>query len=157
MIVRTAWSTRSRACGFPMIDGGLRKMFHANVEHCHWTAIESGLTSQGIPDSHFCLDGVSGWVEYKRAMHWKVGMRPEQCGWIERQLRNGGRVFIAVRQLQGGGDKLWLLHGRAARHLVTIGLKSLPEGTLFGIWDLGHFSLPWKTIRKLLKSNGKRF
>ena len=122
-------------------------MFHQKVERCHWTAIESGLTSRGIPDSHYCLEGASGSFEYKKCAHWRVSMRPEQVGWIERQLRSGGRVFIAVKRAD---DEVWLLHGRAARHIKVDGLRTLPKHSIFGMWK--RQEIPWRAVRRLLWS-----
>lgn len=133
-----------------MIDGGLRKLFHANVKRCHWTAIESGLTSRGIPDSHFCMPGSQGWVEFKRCKHWRVPMRPEQIGWIERQIRMGGRVFIAVRRAE---DELWLLPGSTARTIKIDGLRAVPSHSVLGMWRIGSGAvLPWGEIRRILGS-----
>jgi len=130
------------------IDGGLAALFRKNLPEVHFQRVESGLTGLGIPDLNYCYRGIEGWIENKRTAGWKVTMRPEQIGWIERRTRAGGRVFIAVRRDE---DELWLLKGCAARHLIEPGaLKRLPPRTLVGRWDGGPGRWPWASITKLL-------
>src|SRR4051812_1390886 len=112
----TSWVAR-------MIDGGLRKLFREHVPG-DWTSIESGSTSGGIPDSNFCIPvarrgylAVEGWIEFKQTKGHAVTLAPAQVGWISRRVRNGGRVWIAVRQQAPAGprrearDALWLIPG----------------------------------------------
>src|SRR5580765_135563 len=103
-----------------MTDGNLRSIFQTYIPQFHWQAVETWSTGQGVPDCNFCGKGIEGWIENKRTAAWKVDMLPEQVGWIERRLRAGGRVFIAVRRKHFGGikkgkpeDELWLFNGGA--------------------------------------------
>lgn len=96
------------------MDGELRSLFRTNLRSWHWTAIET-YTEAGVPDAHFCHRGVSGWVECKRARGWVSDVSPQQVAWIERQLRAGGRVFVATRR----GQTLYIHFGSDARVLCT--------------------------------------
>lgn len=123
------------------IDGGLRKLFHANIEG-HWQAIETGGVGLGVPDSNFCLDGVEGWVEFKKTDHWKAVIRPEQIAWIHRRWRSGGNVWIAIRRAD---KELWLVRGDWVRELGREGLKAVEAVKWVDQWD-------WDHIRKILIS-----
>ena len=113
-----------------MIDGGLRKLFHARLPQFHFTSIETGSTGRGIPDDNYCHDTHEGWIEYKQTQTYNVGLRPEQVGWLLRRTRAGGRTFIAVRRKHDGGkrkgksvDELWLYSGAGAKMLNELGLN----------------------------------
>ncbi len=81
-----------------MTDGGLRRIFRDKFPEWQWTSIETGAVSPGTPDAEYCApNGVSGWIEYKKADHWKVTFQPLQIPWIHKRARLGGKVFIAVR------------------------------------------------------------
>lgn len=110
-----------------------------------WTPVETGATSQGVPDHEYCFpDGDQGWVEFKAAHAWAVIIRPEQVGWLLRRYRLGGRCFIAVRRTL---NELWIIHGRDAATLKSDGLKGIrpllmcPEP-----WD-------WRQVEKILRSD----
>jgi hypothetical protein len=132
------------------MDGGLRQLFRKHIKSAQWTSIESGQTERGIPDSEFCFPGgIQGWIEYKQTKGWmipKTKSWPFQVAWIDRRARLGGRVFIAVRRI----DELWLYHGRDAKYLKIMGLKTLrpllreeggPER-----WD-------WGAVERILKKD----
>jgi len=82
---------------------------------------------------NYCHDGTEGWIENKRCEASACEVQPSQVGWIERRIRNGGRVFIAVRRLAKAGkrrearDDLILLRGAAIRDLATSGLVGVPK------------------------------
>jgi hypothetical protein len=131
-----------------MIDGGLRSTFSRAMPEAQWTAIETGLTGRGVPDCEFCFPGgASGWIEYKLARGNVVRVRPEQVGWVERRVRLGGRVFVAVRR----DDELLLYRGGAIRPLKVGGIPAaLPW--LLGGWGGGGGSWPWDAIRAILEA-----
>ncbi|MEG7671073.1 hypothetical protein, partial [Listeria monocytogenes] len=58
-----------------------------------------------------------------------VGIRPEQVAWIERRVRHGGRVFIAIREIRPANrlhialDFLHFYRGEKVRELKDKGLK----------------------------------
>ena len=135
------------------IDGGLRKLFRANIPDVFWTSIESGQTGGGISDSNFLCEGVEGWVEYKQTDGWAVTLKPEQVGWILRRVRCGGRALIAVRRWTDGGprspacDELWLVPGRLAAEAKTGGLRH-PVVTGEALrWRGGPSRWDWETVR----------
>lgn len=123
------------------IDGGLRKIFHQKIDG-HWQAIETGGVGLGVPDSNFCIDGVEGWIEFKKTDHWKPTLRPEQIAWIHRRWRQGGNVWIAVRRIE---KELWLVRGDWVRELGATGLKAVEAIHWSEPWD-------WEAIRNILKS-----
>jgi hypothetical protein len=130
-----------------MIDGGLRKLFRDNLGMLHWQSVETGGTSRGVPDVNFAGDGVEGWIEFKKAEGWKVGLRPEQVAWLTRREGVGGRTFIAVRKKTEKMDTLYIFDGDFARTLVRYGLKSTAA---LGIWDGGPGKWDWAQIRNVL-------
>lgn len=124
------------------IDGGLRKLFHHKIKG-DWQAIETGGVGRGVPDSNFCIDGVEGWIEFKKTEHWKAVFRPEQVAWIHRRYRNGGNVWMAVRRVE---TELWLVRGDWIRELASDGLKAVEAMKwVDGKWD-------WDHIRRILTS-----
>ena len=105
-------------------------MFHQNLKKAQWTPIETGSTAAGIPDSEFCFpNGIQGWVEHKKM---PLVIRDMQVAWIERRVRLGGRVFIAVRRK----TELLLFHGRDVRALKIGGIKAAIP--------LGQWDSPWR-------------
>jgi hypothetical protein len=139
------------------VDGGLRALFRARVPG-DWTSIESGTTSGGIPDSNFCIAGVEGWVEYKQTTGHAVTLRPDQVGWIARRCRNGGRVWIAVRQQAPAGprraarDALWLISGHHAVLARTGGLRGLGRTPGVYTWQGGPQRWNWAAVAATLVS-----
>ena len=138
-----------------MSDGELRKIFqnHLAVD-CHWQAIESWSTGQGVPDVEYCFKGgYSGWIENKKTTATAVKFETIQPAWIERRVRMGGRVFVAIRRMQTAGprteacDELYLYHGRHVRAIVGSGVAA-PGLSLFGRG--GPSKWPWDRIRQLL-------
>lgn len=107
-----------------MADAGLRKIFRDAFPMADWQAIESGGTGGGIPDSNFCMQGVEGWIEYKRALGWVVTFQPMQVPWLMRRARAGGHVLIVVCQVRRDGDVLHIYHGSQALDLSVQGLRT---------------------------------
>jgi hypothetical protein len=131
-----------------IIDGGLRSIFRQQLPHFHWVTIESGATDQGIPDSEFCHNGQTGWVEYKKTNGWVVPLNPSQVGWHMRRARSGGRSFIAVRKKK----ELWLFAGASARDLKLNGFRDekILEQTMHGMWMGGPANWNWHQIETIL-------
>ena len=127
-------------------DGGLRDVLRLHLPHFDFQPIEMFLLAAGVPDLNFCC-GKEGWIELKMTRANAVTVRPAQVGWIERRLRHGGRVFVAVRRLRKNADELWLYHGRDARH---IGAGGLTASTPLGRWDGGPVRWDWLGIESLL-------
>ena len=139
-----------------MIDGGLRAMFRKQISDAMWTSIESGFTSQGIPDAEYCFEGGrSGWVEFKKtdSARGKVPhMRPEQIAWLERRRRLGGRAFVALRVTTKAVDSLYLIEGLSARFLKTDGIIGIAEHKIFFAGDGGSAKWDWDLIRSALSA-----
>lgn len=137
-----------------MSDGELRQAFSSHLRDFHWQAVETWSTGQGVPDVNFCFGGVEGWIENKSTSGWVVDLSPSQIGWIERRIRNGGRVFIAVRRLATAGprkgaavDELYLFPGFEVRALADGGLD---RKKAIGVWSRGPAKWDWATIRLIL-------
>ncbi len=139
------------------IDGGLRQLFRANLPQFDWCSIESGSTGGGIPDMNYCgwhhdEYGVEGWLELKQTPGHRVTLRPEQVGWISRRVRNGGRVWIAVRQLAPKGprrearDALWLIPGADAKVALLEGLTGRHADLEWPCWEGGPAAWRWDHI-----------
>ena len=132
-----------------MADGQLHKDFQKFIKPCHWQRIESGLTSLGIPDHNYCLQGHEGWVENKWTSSWKVTVRGDQVGWIERRARAGGRVFVAVKQTGLKRHDLWLLKPDAARMLHDkMRLDNLPGSLVLVHSTGGPAAWDWDAVRR---------
>lgn len=129
-------------------DGDLRAIFRRRLPDFDWQSVETGSTGRGIPDSNYCRDGSEGWIEFKAAKAWAVGLRPEQCGWILRRTRHGGRVWIAVRRKD---DELWMIPGCYAAKIKEHGLRPVFEGRIPGVWySGGPAGWGWAAIARLL-------
>lgn len=78
----------------------------------HYSRIESP-TSQGFPDVHFTLHGVSGTIELKSTKRPKTkypfsgkdGLRRSQITWIEDEIESSGWVLLCL----ACGDYIYLL------------------------------------------------
>ena len=126
-----------------MSDGDLRRIFREKFPEWHWTSIETGAVSPGTPDAEFCNpQGTSGWIEYKKADHWKVYFQPLQIPWIHKRARMNGRVFVAVRRAK---DSLYVIPGSRVLELEENGLKEFEPISGKGIrkWD-------WAEVERIL-------
>ena len=133
------------------IDGDLRAIFRRRLPQFMWTSVESGGTTRGIPDSHYCGQGSSGWVEFKQTKAWAVGMRPEQIGWAAQYSRHGGRSWVAVRRVRPDADELWMVPGNYGATLKQYGLRPVYDGKTPGIYySGGPAKWPWDAIARLL-------
>jgi hypothetical protein len=135
-------------------DGGLRQLFQRHLRTWHWQSVETFSTGQGVPDLNYCVMGIEGWIELKRAEANAVSITPEQVGWAERRLRAGGRVFLAVRQQTTQGprkgpasDVLWLFRGSSTRLVKEYGLMG---ATPLGRWENGPTQWQWTVVEKYL-------
>lgn len=138
-----------------MSDGDLRNIFKSRLFAAHWQPIESWSTGQGVPDAEYCFPGgLSGWIEHKKTTAFAVDFQPHQVGWIERRLRAGGRVFVAVRRVASAGprkgravDELHLFGGLSARSLSENGIG---ETESIGSWGGGPSAWDWYRIAAIL-------
>ncbi len=128
----------------PSPDAGLRPLLRKHLPRFHWTTVETGAATMGVPDSNYCLDGIEGWVECKQCEHWRVELRPAQVGWIEQHTAAGGRVFIAVRRAK---DELWLFAGCIVKRLTA---ERLDQVTCLNHWNGGPSRWDWSQVQHLL-------
>lgn len=137
-------------------DGGLRQLEMKHIKECHWQSIETWSTGQGVPDMNGCIDGVEFWIENKMTKGFAVVISPHQISWIERRVRNGGRVFIAVRRLQTPGarreacDELHLFDGRDVRRVAFDGVQPATAPWARLISRDGPARWDWAAFRAIL-------
>lgn len=135
-------------------DGGLRQLEMKYITGAHFQSIETWSTGQGVPDVNVCIDGIESWIENKKTTASAVDISSQQIAWIERRIRNGGRVFIAVRLLAHAGprkglarDELQVFAGSDVRALALRGLAaSVPIFRSIG----GPAKWDWKRFREVL-------
>jgi hypothetical protein len=129
-----------------MSDGELRKIFRKHVRGFDLLAVETGGTSSGVPDLNYAKMGIEGWIENKKADHWRCTIRPMQVGWCERRLLHNPRVFCAVRR---NLDELWFYHASKMRELKS---ARLDEVQCLGCWTGGAAKWDWDYIQHLMVS-----
>jgi hypothetical protein len=129
-----------------LIDGGLRGIFRKHLKEVDWTSIETGMTGRGVPDSNGCYHGSEFWIEYKKTTGLKIKLRPEQIVWIDKRVRHGGRVFVAVRRQKKKTDELWIFDGGDVVGLARNGLRC----SALGIWDGGPKHWEWTKVLRII-------
>ncbi len=141
------------------MDGGLRALFRQHLPEVDWQSIETPMTGGGVPDSNYCVDGFSGWIEHKKTDGWAVEVKIAQVGWIERRIRHGGRVLVAVRRKLPAGprrgpavDELYLFRGAAIRNLKDRGLMGVLDDHVIGSWHSGPQRWDWGAVLRGMKS-----
>ena len=139
------------------IDGGLRNLFNQKLMKygCHGQSIESGAVGRGIPDWNYCVDGVEGWIEFKKTTANAVRIKPEQSAWISQRVRSGGNVIIGVRKKCTAGvrrkscDILYLIHGESVELLRSGGLRANIK--VLGAYEGGPSKWDWFQVLNILK------
>jgi hypothetical protein len=135
-------------------DHGLRLLFKTWLPQAQWSAIETGGTANGVPDSEYCFPGgAQGWIEFKRVRGHRVKIRPAQVAWIDRRARMGGRIFIFCRQKDPveapGEDRIWVAPGGLVKKVASQRLRDIPGMQVWSGDSPSHW--PWATIEKLLR------
>lgn len=125
-----------------MADGDLRREFRRHLPTVDFATVEVS-RSRGIPDANYCVRACEGWIEFKAAVGRRVIIRPEQVGWIERRLRAGGTVLIAVRK----GDRLIVYSGDKVRLLKTSRITDVEH---LGSWGGGPARWDWDAVLALM-------
>lgn len=135
-----------------MPDAGLRKIFKTQLSNASWTPIETGGTMAGVPDAEYIFPiNVCGWVEFKATKSNRIKRSksvPFQIAWHERRHRFGGRTFVAVRQMTGRVDTLFIFPGHRMRDLVEVGIDGIQH---LGGWVGGPTRWNWKEIEMVLR------
>lgn len=94
-------------------------MFRSNLKHFFWLSVET-YNDVGVADSFFCCNGVSGWIEFKKAEANKIpSLTQDQINWHAALYRKGGRSFFFVRRRK----ELHAFHGGQGAQLLEEGLK----------------------------------
>jgi hypothetical protein len=127
-----------------MSDGELRKIFRKHLVGFDLLAVETGGTTSGVPDLNYAKNGIEGWIEMKKADHWRTTIRPMQVGWCERRLLHSPRVFCAVRRDE---TELWFFHASMMRRLKNERVNVVP---CLGHWTGGAAKWDWAAITNLL-------
>lgn len=131
-----------------MQDGGVRLLLRKHMPTAQWTAIETGATAAGVPDSEYCFPGgIAGWVEAKRSWAYAVKIRPAQVAWIGRRSRLGGRVHVAIRRTNKSADELYLVPGR---DVVVLRDEGLTARDYWPMWVGGPARWDWEAVQKIL-------
>ena len=107
-----------------MKESAFWSLVNKNLSNMHVQRIETGGTGRGIPDFNACCKGVEFWVELKVVNSGKkIGLRPEQIGWLVKRSMNGGRCFVLVRTPEA---EIYLYKGKDARQVADEGLRMTP-------------------------------
>jgi len=113
----------------------------------HYSRIESNDTSPGIPDVHYCINGIAGFIELKigDAPFGDRGLRKSQRDWFEMQVAQGGRVWILAQV----GALCFLIPGKYWEDFNQATLKQLEKIAAY-IWTRPIES-PTSALRTILR------
>jgi hypothetical protein len=125
-------------------DGNLRSIFARNITEAHWQPVETWSTGQGVPDTEYCLDGATGWIEFKRVTGWRVDLAPFQVAWLLRRHRAGGTVLVASRK----DETLWLHCGSQAAFLAKERVDQVPPVL---VTTGGPAAWDWQAVKEAMK------
>lgn len=144
----------------PIADAGLRRLVQDHLSKADgwlWTAVETGATHAGVPDSFWAHEPSQrcGWVEHKATQGWAVTIRPHQIAWMERHQRAGVRCHMLIRAMGKGsakqkGDSLWIIGGAAVRMLAERNLGDLPSAAIMGYWSGEPHKWDWAAVARIL-------
>ena len=113
----------------------------------HYSRIESD-TSPGIPDIHYCIQSITGFIELKisrDAPFGDQGLRKSQRDWMEEQASQGGRFWILAQV----GAYCFLLEGpRHWQKFNQMNLKSLARNCAYS-W-IRPFESPTADLKTIL-------
>jgi hypothetical protein len=135
------------------MDGRLSKLFQQHFNLWHWQRLETEATGSGIPDLNCCAHGFEFWLELKATSTWRIEIRPPQHAWINRRIRAGGNVYVAVRRqvvlkrTATKADELYIFCGCKTEALMTQRLcLVLP----IGMWAEGPAAWPWAEVHRAI-------
>ena len=105
---------------------------------------------RGIPDVHYCVDGVSGWLEGKylrspkrKKTKLKLKLSIEQIAWHKSYSYNGGLVYLIVKK----DKQIYLFDSDDG--------EALAKGVSRDDWEKMALAKDWNTIRILLSKKEK--
>ena len=106
---------------------------------------------RGIPDVHYCVDGVSGWLEGKylkspkrENTKLKLKLSIEQIAWHKSYSYNGGLVYLIVKK----DKKIYLFDSDDG--------EALAKGVTREDWEKKALAKDWDKIRIILSSPKKK-
>lgn len=93
-----------------------------NIGHLgHFCRVESGLTSPGIPDIEYCIEGVRNNLELKHAdKKARPKVRPTQVRWFRKRNRAGGRPWLFLRDDRGVTPMYYLFDCKTVPKLARL-------------------------------------
>ena len=105
---------------------------------------------RGIPDVHYCVDGVSGWLEGKylrspkrEKTKLKLKLSIEQIAWHKSYSYNGGLVYLIVKK----DKQIYLFDSNDG--------EALAKGVSRDDWEKMALAKDWNTIRIFLSKKEK--
>jgi hypothetical protein len=105
---------------------------------------------RGIPDVHYCVDGVSGWLEGKYLQSpkrentkLKLKLSIEQMAWHKSYKHNGGLVYLIVKK----DKQIYLFDSNDG--------EDLAKGVTRDDWEKMALAKDWNTIRIFLSKKEK--
>ena len=105
---------------------------------------------RGIPDVHYCVDGVSGWLEGKYLQSpkrentkLKLKLSIEQIAWHKSYSYNGGLVYLIVKK----DKQIYLFDSDDG--------EALAKGVSRDDWEKMALAKDWNTIRIFLSNKEK--
>lgn len=106
---------------------------------------------RGIPDVHYCVQGVSGWLEGKylkspkrENTKLKLKLSIEQIAWHKSYSYNGGLVYLIVKK----DKKIYLFDSDDG--------EALAKGVTQEDWEKKALAKDWDKIRIILSSPKKK-
>ena len=106
---------------------------------------------RGIPDVHYCVQGVSGWLEGKylkspkrENTKLKLKLSIEQIAWHKSYSYNGGLVYLIVKK----DKKIYLFDSDDG--------EALAKGVTREDWEKKALAKDWDKIRIILSSPKKK-
>ena len=106
---------------------------------------------RGIPDVHYCVDGVSGWLEGKylrspkrEKTKLKLKLSIEQIAWHKSYSYNGGLVYLIVKK----DREIFLFNSSDG--------EALAKGVTQEEWIKMSLAKDWNTIRIILSKKEKK-
>lgn len=99
-----------------IVDG-----IHSVVRDAHLSLVESPLSSPGIPDVDFCINGIEGHIELKFSRRQDCPhIRPSQVKWFKARCKAGGNPWLFTKIDRQGCAPLYLLHaGQVVYKIAT--------------------------------------
>jgi hypothetical protein len=106
----------------------------------HWSMVESPITSAGIPDLDFCINGIEGHVELKYASEKKSPeLRTSQRLWFRRRLAEGGTPVIFIEYKLKDGMVYALFCAKGLKKILGQQNKAITY-----VWLMKHADFIWK-------------